>query len=1267
MSFLSSVGSVAKTILTGGGTTGTLLRTVALGYLMNRMNKNALKDNDIGQGGSAGYDAGVRLQIDSGANKKVAVLYGSAHMGGIITEAKMTNNNQKMTFVVTLSEQTGNLFSNSAATSYTFNSVQYDDETITFKADGITVDYTTDRSGNVNSSFEDLITIRFYAGSSSSSDQVFPTGYSGTAENAYDIVPDWNSGFAMNNLVFAVIELNYSGERNIKGLGDFKFHITSSMNNPGDVIYDYLSNNIYGANVAVTDIDSNSITALNTYSITSVDYVEDSVTETLPNRYQINGVLNTEKNVLKNVEELTNSAGSWLSYNIGTGKWGVIINKEGNSVASFGDNNILSSISISGTGLTDFYNSVKAEFPNRDINDNVDMVTISIPAGDRNANEQDNALNLSYNFLNEPVQASLLSFIELKQSRVDLIIAFETDYSYVNLNAGDIIDVTNSKLGFSGKLFRIITVAEKQGEDALTTEITALEYDATVYEEDFTRFTRTYNNQLTTIGNIGIPGTPTINVEDNVARPRLEISSTAPTGTVEGMEFWLSTDVALADSQRIYRIIGTELPQNGNANVRGTFTANDTITFDFDTLNSGNVVVKTRGYNATTVGPFSANSAITQFTATQVTNAVNPNTEIQDETGTLLTLLAITTLLNHLDDLLAIFSGEKGVFDTIKDIFFPDNSGVDNAYDILANSSTFANTVQSQIDTSLYDLANDPAFISNVGNATVDIGNYGINALLDVDTGNLNPILNDVLAWDGNTWVPAQTCCANLTYRTPQPGDPGYTPPPTPQEYLVRTITLPNDIALTFGQEVTTPDVEDPAYVPSDEYDGELAPQTGSYYVYFTYPNVGAVYGGTGIYAELTIGSGDAKLYKSDGTLVETVSAGSMTILDRRLEIPFATRDYSTNYYVLMDEGIVEYCDAISPAITSPTTWNFNTPYYTANAYTAPFGNLSTITPPTLPSYDSLTIDNISWNGANVCTTANLVVTFSENVTPISGTITIKETDVSGNVVVTIPTSTGDVIGSGQIDYGQYDLYLDYDTQYYVDIAANVARTIRPDAEATACLVTETVSPTQDENPADNSTFTTVPEFLISSYELTNLDETGNVITDPTNSNVSIESLLTVYFTRSFTLANTAPLNVHIYEDSIGGPLHQTIDLSDAFDPDFVSEVFSITSTSITINPTVDFKVGQTYYFSIDDDILIDSCGVSYEASLDPTIVDWITIDFAPETSSTGADDGPLNSQTVEMDFGQEITPGTGNITIYNSSNVAVKTITATDPSVIYP
>jgi len=82
---------------------------------------------------------------------------------------------------------------------------------------------------------------------------------------------------------------------------------------------------------------------------------------------------------------------------------------------------------------------------------------------------------------------------------------------------------------------------------------------------------------------------------------------------------------------------------------------------------------------------------------------------------------------------------------------------------------------------------------------------------------------------------------------------------------------------------------------------------------------------------------------------------------------------------------------------------------------------------------------------------------------------------------------------------------------------------------------------------------------------------------------------------------------------------------------------------------------------------LIDSCGVSYEASLDPTIVDWITIDFAPETSSTGADDGPLNSQTVEMDFGQEITPGTGNITIYNSSNVAVKTITATDLSVIYP
>lgn len=718
MSFLSGI----TNIFTGGGLGGTVLRTVALGYVLNKVSSSATKQNNIGTisnvPNAPGIDNGVRLQVEPGANQKIPVLYGSAYFGGIISEAKMSNSNQRMTYVVTLAEQTGDLYSNSAATSYSFNSLRWNDQEVYFQSDGVTIDYTIDRQGNKDESLNNLVKVYFYAGDSTSSSQIFPDGHSGTAVNAYDQVPGWNSAYAMNDLVFAVIEVNYSAERNIKGIGDVKFQVTSSMNKPGDVIYDYLTDNIYGANIAVAEIDTTSLTALNTFSSNSVDYTDEGGSQTLTNRYQINGLVNTDKAVMQNVEEITNTAGSWLSYSVLSGKWGVIINREGTSVASFDDSNILGSISLGGTGLQDLYNSVKVEFPNRDIKDSRDYTTISIPDSDRNANEQDNTLNLTYNLTNEPVQAQMLGFIELKQSRIDLVVTFSTDYSTINLNAGDIIDITNSKLGFTNKLFRIITISEQQGEEGLRTEITALEYDDTVYDEDFTRFTRTFNNELVTVGNISVPGTPTITKYENDARPRIEVSTTAPSsGIIEGMEYWLSNDTGLGEAQRSYRLIATRVAPNGNTQVRGTFANDETVTLEYDTIGTSNFVVKTRAYNTTTVGPFSANSAITSFTSTQVTNAIDPNTEVQDGLGGLATTLGIITLLNNLDELFGGNASPGSMFEKIFDIF-SDETG----YDIVGETTAGNLTVSSQLG-----VKNEGNLLTNAV-STIDFVGNGITA-----------------------------------------------------------------------------------------------------------------------------------------------------------------------------------------------------------------------------------------------------------------------------------------------------------------------------------------------------------------------------------------------------------------------------------------------------------------------------------------------------------------------------------------------------------
>jgi hypothetical protein len=92
------------------------------------------------------------------------------------------------------------------------------------------------------------------------------------------------------------------------------------------------------------------------------------------------------------------------------------------------------------------------------------------------------------------VQAQLVGYMELQQSRIDTTIQFVTDFSNLGLKAGDIIDVSSTIYGLSAVKFRIITIRESDaatGEIVLT--ITAQLYSDSVYDtSNLIRYIRTY-------------------------------------------------------------------------------------------------------------------------------------------------------------------------------------------------------------------------------------------------------------------------------------------------------------------------------------------------------------------------------------------------------------------------------------------------------------------------------------------------------------------------------------------------------------------------------------------------------------------------------------------------------------------------------------------------------------------------------------------------------------------------------------------------------
>ena len=267
MSFLNTIvdlGKSAFSYIQGDSVGSTLLKTIASGYALNKLS-NVTKSNDSstaspGSSQQSGtglptlpyVDKGVREQVSANQKNRVPIVYGTAQLGGTIIDAEMSNSSQTMHYCLAICEMTGTKMSDDSASSFTFEDVYWNDQKIIFDSDGITSAYSIDRDGNRDYSIDGLVKVYCYNGDSEQG--VVPQGYSGSVSDAYDVMPSWTTAHMMNGLVFAIVEVNYSREKNVSGLGTIRFHVTNSMTLPGDCLSDYMKSTTYGAGIAATEI-----------------------------------------------------------------------------------------------------------------------------------------------------------------------------------------------------------------------------------------------------------------------------------------------------------------------------------------------------------------------------------------------------------------------------------------------------------------------------------------------------------------------------------------------------------------------------------------------------------------------------------------------------------------------------------------------------------------------------------------------------------------------------------------------------------------------------------------------------------------------------------------------------------------------------------------------------------------------------------------------------------------------------------------------------
>lgn len=447
-----------------------------------------------------------------------------------------------------------------------------------------------------DTNFKDHAEVYLYAGNSTNTRNIGITAkkaaYQRIATGTEWKAPTVPTGQRMEGLLFAVVKVKYNSEKGFTGVPNLTFNIRNDLDNPAVVLYDCLRSDRYGANVGNAAINAQSLGDFANFCNEMVSYVPygSSNSTGLQKRYTINGLLDTGKSVKDNLDEICLNSGCWLAYDATSGQWRVVP-KRGveykaaypnrilpSIIPRFTDDNIVSGININSTRLEDLYNACEIEYFDNKVKDQRGYRIIEINSTERNYNEPDNSMRLTLNLCNSNVQAERIANIDLKQSRDDVMIQFQTTHYGLQAQAGDVIQVENTLYGWcapsfpNGKYFRIMTAKETEGEDgSIGMDITALEYNTDVYaDESISEFTTSSNIGIiprSSSSNIPAPVViikqDGVNATGGVPNFKLQVQVPAKGGPFDEIQLWYSAGKDWAG-------VGGDLVFRGQADVDGS-------------------------------------------------------------------------------------------------------------------------------------------------------------------------------------------------------------------------------------------------------------------------------------------------------------------------------------------------------------------------------------------------------------------------------------------------------------------------------------------------------------------------------------------------------------------------------------------------------------------------------------------------------------------------------------------------------------------------
>tara|TARA_B110000902_G_scaffold29993_1_gene32342 strand:- start:940 stop:3822 length:2883 start_codon:yes stop_codon:yes gene_type:complete len=325
---------------------------------------------------------------------------------------------------------------------------------------------------------------------------------------------NWDSDKRLSGLAYVMCKFVYDKEvfrgmptitMDVKGIKvpDLLNNVNNKVwsRNPAAIMYDYLTNTVYGRGLLPAQMDLATFQAAYNHCETPLAIsgtpppksIEGILGSSEQKLYRLDGIVNVDENTFNNTKKILSTCRAFLIFS--AGKYQMVCDKFENAYSRydvtgvaqtpsevpflFNEDNTIGAIDITLGDKSNTYNRARYNFYNPQKNWQFDTVYFDDESVRTN---EDRGIVLEQSvrmdFVASRYCAQEIVRQNLRQSRQQIVVGFQTNISALANNVGDIVDITNENAGWELKQFRVLKM-ELQEDGNI--KIVLVEYDAAVY------------------------------------------------------------------------------------------------------------------------------------------------------------------------------------------------------------------------------------------------------------------------------------------------------------------------------------------------------------------------------------------------------------------------------------------------------------------------------------------------------------------------------------------------------------------------------------------------------------------------------------------------------------------------------------------------------------------------------------------------------------------------------------------------------------------